>query len=88
MLRDAVPLLRQLHEVNFNELTQVIVMWMQQLNPSGSRRELPSKLSAAFTLAAGTPLFDMLNPDEHKHVTRVIHHPKNFDLQLLFTSSV
>jgi tetratricopeptide (TPR) repeat protein len=83
MLRDAVPLLRQLHKVNFNELTQVIVMWMQQLNPSGSRRELLSKLSAAFTLAAGTPLFDMLNPDEHKHVTRVIHHPEKFDLPAL-----
>jgi hypothetical protein len=42
--RDAAPLVQRLQEINFAELVQVIVMWMQQLNPSVSRRKLLFKL--------------------------------------------
>ncbi len=81
--RGAVPLVQRLQEVDFTELAQVIVMWMQQLNPSVSRRELLSKLSTAFTVAAITPLLDVLNPDEYKRVSGVIQHPKDFDVSAL-----
>jgi hypothetical protein len=81
--RATVPLLQQLQEVDFTELAQVIVMWIQQFNPSGSRRELLSKLSTALTVAAVTPLFDVLNPDEHDEVIRVMQNPDSFGLPAL-----
>lgn len=58
----------------------VIVMWMQKLNPSVSRRVLLAKLSAAFTAAAVSPLLDVLNPAEQEQVARVMHYPDRFDL--------
>lgn len=61
--RAVLLLLQRLQEVDFTELAQVIVMWIQQLNPSVSRRELLHKLSVAFSAAAVAPLFDVLNPD-------------------------
>ncbi|MCA1706211.1 MAG: hypothetical protein LC808_24270 [Actinobacteria bacterium] len=79
----AAPLVQRLQEVNFTELAQVIVMWIQKLNPSVSRRVLLSKLSAAFTAAAVSPLFDVLNPAEYEQVTRVMHDPGTFDLPAL-----
>lgn len=81
--RDATALLRRLQEVNFTELAQIIVMWVQHLNPSVNRRELLSKLSAVLTVAAVSPLFDVLNPDEHEQVTQVMQHPGTFDLSAL-----
>lgn len=36
-------------------------------------------MSAAFTAAAIAPLFDMLNPDEHEQVARVMQDPSTFD---------
>ncbi|MGH3775886.1 MAG: hypothetical protein ACRDRR_09135 [Pseudonocardiaceae bacterium] len=81
--RAAAPLMQRIQEVDFTELAQVIVMWTQQLNPSVSRRGLLAKLSMAFTAAAVAPLFDVLNPDEHEQVTRVMQHPENFDLPAL-----
>ncbi|MFZ0120324.1 MAG: hypothetical protein WAL99_12940 [Pseudonocardiaceae bacterium] len=77
------PLVQRLQEINFTELAQVIVMWMQHLNPSVSRRELLSKLSAAFTAAAVAPLFDVLNPDEHEQVAHAMQDPSTFDLPAL-----
>lgn len=77
------PLMQRLQEVDFTELAQVIVMWTQRLNPSVSRRELLFKLSAAFTAAAVAPLLDVLNPDEHEQVARVMQDPSTFDLPAL-----
>ncbi|MDQ2883497.1 MAG: hypothetical protein M3Y48_20640 [Actinomycetota bacterium] len=81
--RAAAPLVQRLQEVDFTELAQVIVMWMQQLNPSVSRRELLAKLSMAFTVAAVAPFFDVLNSDEHEQVMRAMKHPGDFDLPAL-----
>ncbi|MGH3963383.1 MAG: hypothetical protein ACRDRY_09035 [Pseudonocardiaceae bacterium] len=81
--RAAAPLVHRLQEVDFTELAQVIVTWMQQLNPSVSRRELLSKLSAAFTTAAVAPLFDVLSPDEHERVARAMQDHSTFDLPAL-----
>ncbi|MGH3901522.1 MAG: hypothetical protein ACRDTA_25370 [Pseudonocardiaceae bacterium] len=81
--RDAAPLVQRLQEVDFTELVQVVVMWMQQLNPSVSRRVLLSKLGTACTAAAIAPLFEMLNPDEHEWVVPAMQNPENFDLAAL-----
>ncbi len=73
------PLVQQLQEVGFAELVQVVVVWMQRLNPLVSRRELMYRLSAVFAAAATGPLFDVLDPDEQQHVMRVIQDPSGFD---------
>ncbi len=83
LARATAPLVHRLQEVDLLELAQVIVMWMQHLNPSVSRRVLLAKLSTAFTAAAVTPLFDLLNPDEHERVTWAMQHPDSFDLAAL-----
>ncbi len=79
----AGPLVQRLEEIDFTELVQVIVMWMQQLNPAVSRRTVLSKLSTASTVAAVAPLFDMLNPDEQEQLTRALQHPESFELPVL-----
>ncbi|MGH4021946.1 MAG: hypothetical protein ACRDT0_22460, partial [Pseudonocardiaceae bacterium] len=75
----AASLAARLQAVNVDELAQVIVMWMQQLTLSVSRRDLLSKLSAALTVAAAAPVLDLLDPDEHEHVARGIQAPSGFD---------
>ncbi len=72
-------LVYRLEEIDFVELAQVIVMWMQRLGSAMSRRELLSKLSAAFSLAAAAPLFNVLDPDEHARVAHVLQDPTSFD---------
>ncbi|MGH3973883.1 MAG: hypothetical protein ACRDS9_11250 [Pseudonocardiaceae bacterium] len=74
----AALLVQRLEKVNLVELTQVIVMWMHRLGPMASRRELLSKLSVACVLATAAPLFDVLDPDEHERVTRVIQGASDF----------
>jgi tetratricopeptide (TPR) repeat protein/transcriptional regulator with XRE-family HTH domain len=73
------PLVQRLQEVDFDELARVIVMWMQCLDLSVSRRELLGKLSAALTAAAVAPLFDVLNPDEHEQVARIVQDSSLFE---------
>jgi hypothetical protein len=85
--RAAAPLAHRLQEVDFTELAQVIIMWIQHLNPSVSRRELLFKLSAAFTAAAVAPLFDVLNPDEHEQVARAMQDSPAFDVPASATAS-
>ncbi len=63
--RCTASLAQRLEEVNFGELAQVIVMWMQRHGSAVSRRVLLAKMSAACTLAAAVPLVDVLDPDEH-----------------------
>lgn len=77
--QDTALLVQRLEEANFVELAQVIVMWIQRLGTAMSRRELLSRLSAAFTLAAAAPLFDTFDPDVYKRVVRVLQDPSTFD---------
>src|SRR5439155_9198351 len=67
-----------LAEINVDEMAQVIVMWASRLTPNISRRDVLTKLSAAFTLAAAAPLFDNLAPDERNHVRKAIADPSQF----------
>jgi hypothetical protein len=81
--RDAAPLVQRLEEVDFADLVRVIVVWMQELNPCASRRDLLSKLSAACAVAAVAPLFEVLNPEERERLERALQHPESFDLAAL-----
>jgi len=83
LTQETAPLVRRLQQVNFTELAQVILMWMQRLDLSVNRRVLLAKLSSAFTLAAVSPLFDVLNPDEYEPVARFLQYPDTFDLPAL-----
>jgi hypothetical protein len=75
-LSSATPTLaEQLQAVNLDELARVLVMWARHWNPSVNRREVLAKLGAAFTVAAAAPLFSVLDPDEQRHVARVLSEP-------------
>ena len=76
---DALLLLQGLQQINFVELAQVIVMWTHRLGSAVSRRELLSKLSAAFSLAAAAPCFAALDPDGRAQVDRVLPDASSFD---------
>jgi hypothetical protein len=77
--QEAAPLVQRLQPGNVMELVQVILMWMQRLNPLMNRRELMHRLSALFPATATGPLFNVLDPDEQQHVMGVIHDPSDFD---------
>lgn len=77
--RDALSLSQRLQEINFVELAQVIFMWTQRPGSAVSRRDVLSKLSAAFSMAAAAPLFDALDLEEHERVNRALHDPSSFD---------
>jgi tetratricopeptide (TPR) repeat protein len=66
------PLGWQLQAVNFDELAKVIVMWARELDPNVGRRELLTKLSAAFAVAAAAPMFGMFDADEREYVSRFL----------------
>ncbi|MCA1604843.1 MAG: hypothetical protein LC775_05075, partial [Acidobacteria bacterium] len=77
--RGAPSLVQRLYELSYHELAQVIVMWMGRLASPVTRRALMSKLSAAFTVAAAAPLFDVLDPDEQTQVARVVQGVADFN---------
>ncbi len=66
-------------ELGFDQLAQVIVMWTQRLGPFANRREVLSTLSAALTIAAASPFFDLLDPDDAERVARTIQGSSDFD---------
>lgn len=77
--RGALSLLQQIQDISFMELAQVIFMWTHGLSSAMSRRKLLAKLSAAFSIAAAAPLFDVLDPQEREQTIRVLHKPSSFD---------
>jgi tetratricopeptide (TPR) repeat protein/transcriptional regulator with XRE-family HTH domain len=72
---DFTSLAHRLQVMDFDELAQVIAMWIRQRTSSVSRREVLSRLSAALTVVAAAPLFDVLAPDEQAHVARMVQDP-------------
>ena len=76
--RSTVVLLYRLKEIDFHELAKGIIVWAHQLS-SLSRRTALSKLGAAFTLAAASPLLDLTNCDEMERVARVLDEPSRLD---------
>jgi tetratricopeptide (TPR) repeat protein len=76
--RSEVALLYRLNEIEFHALAKVIVVWAHWLNPL-SRRAALSKLGAAFTLAAASPLLDLTDHDELARVAGVLAGPGRLD---------
>ena len=77
--RSEAALLYRLKEIDFHELAKVIIVWVHQLN-SLSRRAALSKLGAAFTLAAASPLLlDLADHDELDRVAGVLAEPSRLD---------
>jgi DNA-binding XRE family transcriptional regulator len=74
---------RQIKEIDLTEMAQVIVMWATRLNSNISRRELLSKLSAAFALAGAAPLFHTPDTDERTQVRAVMAEPTRFSEPVL-----
>lgn len=83
LTQEAAPLVQRLQQINAIELVQVILMWMQRLDPSVNRRVLLTKLSSAFALAAVSPVLDILDPEEYEPVVRFLQQPDTFDLSAL-----
>jgi len=72
MRQEASSLVRQLGQINITELVQVVVVWLQRLDPSVNRRALLHRLSTLFASAATGSLFGVLDPDEQQHVMRMV----------------
>jgi hypothetical protein len=83
LTQEAAPLVRRLQHIDVIELVQVMVVWMQRLDPSVNRRVLLTKLSSALALAAVSPVLDVLDPDEYEPVARFLRQPDTFDLPAL-----
>jgi transcriptional regulator with XRE-family HTH domain len=79
LLSDLVGHPNRLQRISSNELAEMMVIWLQRISPSISRRELLGKLSTAVALAAATPLFDVGDPEESERLTRVLQDPSRFD---------
>ncbi|MEJ3750607.1 helix-turn-helix transcriptional regulator [Actinomycetes bacterium KLBMP 9797] len=56
---DAAGLYRLPEEVDFGELAQVIVMWMQRIPHSPARRDMLGRLTAALAVATAAPLTEL-----------------------------
>ena len=77
--RSEAALLYRFKEIDFHELAKVIIVWVHQLNFL-SRRAALSKLGAAVTLAAVSPLLlDLADHDELDRVAGVLAEPSRLD---------
>lgn len=65
-------------EVDFGELAQVIVMWMQRIPHSQARRDMLSRLTAALAAATALPLTELAGLTERASAAPVVD-PGRFD---------
>ncbi|SCL26471.1 hypothetical protein GA0070616_3314 [Micromonospora nigra] len=66
-------------EVDFGELAQVIVMWMQRIPHSRARRDMLGKLTAALAVAAATPLTDLASAAGRADAVPLLVESRRFD---------
>ncbi len=76
---DITGLCRLPEEVDFGELAQVIVMWMQRIPHSHARRDMLGKLTAALALATATPLTELAGVAERAGAAPVAADLGKFD---------
>jgi hypothetical protein len=69
---DAAGLFRLPEEVDFGELAQVIVMWMQRIPHSQARRDMLGKLTAALAVATVAPLTELAGVAERASAAPVL----------------
>ncbi|MBA9003074.1 hypothetical protein [Thermomonospora cellulosilytica] len=78
-VESAEKLMAGVQHVDFNELARILTMWAERFNPDLDRRTLLFKLSSALAVAAASPVFDQLNPDENERVAAVLADPSRLD---------
>jgi tetratricopeptide (TPR) repeat protein len=78
VLADPVGLTERLQAVTFDDLAQVVMMWLQEPMSSVSRRHLLAKLSSALAVAAVAPLSGAL-AGQPIQTARVLDDSSEFD---------
>jgi hypothetical protein len=66
-------------DIDYVELAEEVVMWVQGVNADMNRRELLQKISTALTVAAAAPLLDMADTDGHDRAAYVLNDPRRID---------
>ncbi|MFJ6200141.1 hypothetical protein [Micromonospora sp. NPDC092111] len=76
---EAAGLYRLPEEVNFGELAQVIIMWMQRVPHSQTRRDMLSSLTAALAVAATAPLLELAGSADSASAAPMLADPARFE---------
>ncbi|WNI14699.1 hypothetical protein [Actinacidiphila sp. ITFR-21] len=66
-------------DINYVELAEEVVMWVQGVPGEMNRRELLQKISAALTVAAAAPLLDMADADGRDRAAHALNDPRRID---------
>jgi tetratricopeptide (TPR) repeat protein len=66
-------------DINYVELAEEVVMWVQGVPGEMNRRELLQKISTTLTVAAAAPLFDMADSDGRERAAAVLDDPQRID---------
>ncbi|MDT3395384.1 helix-turn-helix transcriptional regulator [Streptomyces sp. B1866] len=72
-------LVQQIEAISLTELAQAVLAWTQRGYPEMLRRDLLQKLSAALTVAAAAPIFDITRIDHLDRVEGVLQSPRRLD---------
>lgn len=75
----ADTLTRFVADINYVELAQEVVMWVQGVNSEVNRRELLQKISTALAVAAAAPLLEMTDADGHDRAAATLNDPCRID---------
>lgn len=75
----ADTLTRRAADINYVELAEEVVMWVQGVPGEWSRRELLQKISTALTVAAAAPLLDMADADAYDRASQALDDPRRID---------
>lgn len=67
-------------DVNYAELAEEVVMWVQGLPGGINRRELVQKIGATLAVAAAAPLLDIADPDGRARAAEAIDAPHRVDV--------
>ncbi|MCS0636236.1 hypothetical protein NX801_11310 [Streptomyces sp. LP05-1] len=70
-------------DINYVELAEEVVMWVQGVPSEMNRRKLLQKISTALTVAAATPLLDVADPDVLDRAAAVLDNPRRIDAALI-----
>lgn len=72
-------LARQVETISFDELAQIVLTWIRQGYLDMNRRDLLQKVSAALTVAAASPVFDMAEADSRERIAAAVQNPSRID---------
>ncbi|MDT3399066.1 hypothetical protein RKE29_20865 [Streptomyces sp. B1866] len=76
---DTTELAQHIEAISLTELAQAVLAWTQRGYPEMHRRDLLKKLSAALTMAAAAPLFNITEADARERLSGVTGDPARLD---------